>query len=185
MKLIYKVGIGLTLIGGGYIAYNKLYKRMITDKGLTFLTLLEGFKNKMYRDSKGLPTIGVGHLILPTEKHLLTKTLSTPEIKTLLNTDLDRFEKIVKDSIKVPINAHQKDALVAIAFNIGKEGFRTSSLVKKINAKAPPSEIIKGFSAWSKPAVLKERRAKEARLFLTGNYSNVITPSEFNQYFNG
>lgn len=183
MKTIYKVGIGIAIAGASYVAYRKLSGRMVSKKGISFLTVLEGSKKKMYKDSKGLPTIGVGHLIKPNEKDLLTKTLTDAQVKKLFDKDLDRFEKVVKDTIKVPLKPHQKDALVAIAFNIGETGFRTSSLAKSINNKADTNTIIKNFSKWDSPSVLVERRAKEARLFLTGNYSNVLPESDLKKYY--
>lgn len=182
VKPLYIV-IGLGLAGASYMAYRKLSGHMISKKGIKFLTLLEGFKIKMYKDSKGLPTIGVGHLILPTEKNLLTATLSTKKVNKLFDKDLDRFEKVVKDTIKVPLKQSQKDALVSLAFNIGESGFRKSSLARNINQAKSPIEIIKAFSKWDSPAILKERRAKEARLFLTGNYSNVLSNADFKKYY--
>ena len=71
----------------------------------------------------------------------------------------------------------------SLAFNIGETGFKNSTLAKKINSKASPLEIIKAFSMWKNPAVLANRRAKEARLFLTGVYSPVLSTIDYNQYF--
>jgi lysozyme len=138
----------------------------------------------MYKDVKGLPTIGVGHLITSKEPQLLTATLTKGQIKRILDKDLDRFEKVVKDTIRVPLKQNQKDALIHFAFNIGENGFRSSSLAKLINSKASDQDIIRAFSQWRTPAQLEERRAKEARLFLTGNYSPYLSASDFNKYFN-
>ena len=47
------------------------------------LALIEGFegkKNTAYKDSKGLWTIGVGHLIKPSEQYLLHATLTDQQI---------------------------------------------------------------------------------------------------------
>ena len=48
----------------------------IAESTLDFITKEEGKRNTAYKDVKGLPTIGVGHLIRPGEQHLLTATLS-------------------------------------------------------------------------------------------------------------
>jgi lysozyme len=177
------LGIGIAVAGGGYLAYTKFSTRMISKKGIKHLIHAEGKKNKMYLDVKGLPTIGVGHLITSSEPHLLTKTLTEKEIQKIFDKDLDRFEAVVKKSIKVPLKQYQKDALVMLAFNIGETGFKNSTLVKKINSKSSPEQIAAAFSQWRSPAVLSKRRAKEARLFLTGNYSNLISDAEYNKYF--
>lgn len=183
MKLEYKILTGMGIGTAIYFVYKHFNGRIISKKGIEFLTLLEGKRNKMYLDSKQLPTIGVGHLIKPSEKILLTKTLTDKEVQKLFDKDLDRFEAVVKNTIKVPISQWQKDALVSIAFNIGETGFKNSTLAKLINSKASDQEVIKAFSAWDKPSVLRERRAKEARLFTTGNYSPYLAMGELNKYY--
>lgn len=173
-------GLGLV----GFAAYKFIYKRrMISSDGINFLKTLEGFKNKMYPDSRGLPTIGVGHLIKPNEQNLKTITLTDQQVRDLLDKDLDIFEKAVKDTIKVPLQKHQFDALVSFAFNVGVNAFKGSSLAKAINGRKGNDAIIQAFSQYRTPALLAKRRAKEARLYLTGNYSNLLANSEYNQYF--
>lgn len=173
-------GLGLL----GYFGYKFIYKRrMISSDGLNFLKLIEGVRYKMYRDSKGLPTIGVGHLIKSNEKNLLTATLTNQQVNDLLDKDLDEAENAVKDTIKVPLQKHQFDALVSFAFNVGPNAFKGSSLAKAINSRLGNDAIIKAFSMYRTPSVLAKRRAKEARLFLTGNYSDLLANSDYNQYF--
>lgn len=183
MKTQTKILLTGLAITGGYVTYRILSNRMVSSKGLDFLKVLEGSKSKMYKDVKGLPTIGVGHLITSKEPSLLTATLSGAQINKLLNKDLDRFEKAVKDTIKVPLKQNQKDALVSLAFNIGENGFKNSTLAKRINSGASKDSIIQGFSMWDSPIVLSSRRAKEARLFFTGNYSNALPSSDLKTYY--
>jgi lysozyme len=180
-----KIALGI-LVGAGasYYIYKKYFTRDISEKGLKFLIGVEGKRNKMYLDSKGLPTTGVGHLINPvSEKPLMTKTLTESEIETLLNKDLDRFEKTVNETIKIKLPQHKKDALYSLAFNIGEKGFRTSTLARLINQNAPQAEIIKAFAAWKKPSDIIGRRAKEIRLFTTGNYSPFTAATSEIKYF--
>lgn len=183
MNKIEKIALAALGIGGAYLLYKKVFHRMISNSGLEFLENLEGFKTKAYKDVRGLMTIGVGHLILPAESYLLKAVLTNDQVKQLLDKDLDIYEKAVTDTIKVPLTKYQKDALVSFAFNVGVNGFKNSSLAKAINAKKHSSEIIKGFSQYRRPDVLKERRAKEARLFLTGNYSTILPEADFQKYF--
>jgi lysozyme len=183
---IYWIGGSLLFGAGAYLVYTKYFSRGMTKKGMEFLNFLEtGGKiyPKMILDTKNLPTIGIGHLIKPNEKHLLTATLTKKQIYDLFNKDLDWAEKAVSDTIKVPLKPYQKDALTSLTFNIGDAGFRKSSLAKAINRKAPQSEIIKEFAKWKYPLELKSRRAKEIRLYLTGNYSQVIAKPEVEKYF--
>jgi lysozyme len=184
MKTSTKVLLTSLALGASYMAYKTFSGRMVSKKGLEFLKAVEGFKNKAYKDVKGLWTIGVGHLInLTKEPGLLKATLTNREVQKLLDKDLDRFEKVVRDSIKVPLKNWQKDALVSLAFNIGDTGFKNSTLVKRINAGDSEANIIKAFSMWDSPIVLASRRAKEARLYFTGNYSNTLPPTDFQKYY--
>jgi len=137
----------------------------IAESTLSFITKEEGFKNKAYKDSKGLLTIGVGHLIKPSEPHLLTATLSDQEVKDLLKSDLKWCSEAVESSVKVPLAQNQFDALYSLCFNIGEGAFRRSTVVKRLNQndlKGAADAIL----MWNKPEVLVKRRQRERALFL-------------------
>jgi lysozyme len=137
----------------------------IADSTLAFITKEEGFKNKAYKDSKGLLTIGVGHLIKADEQHLNTDTLTDEQVKELLRHDLKWCSEAVESSIKVPLSQNQFDALYSLCFNIGETNFRKSTVVRKLN-----ENDIQGAAdailMWNKPAVLEGRRKRERELFL-------------------
>jgi lysozyme len=137
----------------------------IAESTLAFITKEEGSKNKAYKDIKGLWTIGVGHLIRPGEQHLIDATLTDEEVKELLKSDLKWCSETVENSVKVPLQQHQFDALYSLCFNIGPTAFRNSTVVRKINAndfKGAADAIL----MWNKPAVLENRRKREKALFL-------------------
>ena len=137
----------------------------IAESTLDFITKEEGSRNKAYKDSKGLPTIGVGHLIRPAEQHLLTATLSDDEVKELLRSDLKWCSEAVESSVKVSLTQNQFDALYSLCFNIGASAFKNSTVVRKINEndlKGAADAIL----MWNKPAVLQKRRERERALFL-------------------
>ena len=137
----------------------------IAESTLDFITREEGFKNKAYKDSKGLWTIGVGHLIKADEQHLLNATLTDQEVKDLLKSDLKWCSEAVESSVRVPLTQAQFDALYSLCFNIGEGAFRKSTVVRKLN-----ENDIKGAAdailMWNKPAVLEKRRKRERELFL-------------------
>jgi lysozyme len=137
----------------------------IADSTLDFITHEEGFRNKAYRDSKGLLTIGVGHLIKPDEQHLASDILTDQQVKELLKSDLKWCSAAVESSVRVPLTQKQFDALYSLCFNIGETNFKKSTVVKKINEKD-----LKGAAdailMWNKPAVLEKRRQRERALFL-------------------
>ena len=137
----------------------------IAESTLAFITKEEGYRNKAYKDSKGLWTIGVGHLIKPNEQHLISATLSDQEVKDLLRSDLKWCSEAVESSVKVPLTQAQFDALYSLCFNIGETAFRKSTVVRKLN-----ENDIQGAAdailMWNKPAVLEKRRRRERELFL-------------------
>jgi len=132
---------------------------------LSFITHEEGFRNKAYKDSKGLLTIGVGHLIKTSEPHLLTATLTDEQVKELLKSDLKWCSEAVETSVKVPLNQSQFDALYSLCFNIGETNFRKSTVVKKINENDLQG-AADAILMWNKPDVLVNRRKRERALFL-------------------
>ena len=137
----------------------------IANSTLDFITKEEGFRNKAYKDSKGLLTIGVGHLIKTDEEHLLNETLTDEQVKELLKSDLKWCSEAVESSVRVPLTQNQYDALYSLCFNIGETNFRKSTVVKRINEndlKGAADAIL----MWNKPAVLQKRRERERALFL-------------------
>jgi lysozyme len=137
----------------------------IAQSTLDFITKEEGSRNKAYKDSKGLPTIGVGHLIKADEPHLLTATLSDQEVKDLLKSDLKWCSEAVEGAVKVPLTQNQFDALYSLCFNIGETNFKKSTVVRKLNEKDYQG-AADAILMWNKPAVLENRRKRERALFL-------------------
>jgi len=137
----------------------------IAQSTLAFITKEEGARNKAYKDSKGLWTIGVGHLIKSDEQHLLNATLTDEQVEELLRSDLKWCSEAVESSVRVPLSQSQFDALYSLCFNIGGTAFKNSTVVKRINEndlKGAADAIL----MWNKPAVLINRRNREKALFL-------------------
>lgn len=137
----------------------------IAQSTLDYITQEEGYRNKAYKDSKGLLTIGVGHLIKSDEPHLINATLTDDEVKELLKSDLRWCSEAVETSVKVPLTQKQFDALYSLCFNIGETAFKKSTVVKRINQndlRGAADAIL----MWNKPSVLEKRRRRERELFL-------------------
>ena len=137
----------------------------IAESTLSFITNEEGFRNKAYKDSKGLLTIGVGHLIKDSEQHLVNATLTDEQVKELLRSDLKWCSEAVERSVKVPLTQAQFDALYSLCFNIGETNFRKSTVVRKLNEKDYQG-AADAILMWNKPEVLVKRRQRERALFL-------------------
>ena len=137
----------------------------IAKSTLSFITKEEGARNKAYKDSKGLWTIGVGHLIKSDEQHLINATLTDEEVEELLRSDLKWCSEAVESSVRVPLSQNQFDALYSLCFNIGGTAFKNSTVVKRINA-GDLKGAADAIEMWNKPAVLINRRKREKALFL-------------------
>jgi lysozyme len=88
----------------------------------------------------------------------------------VLREDLaKRFEPAVRDTIKKPLKAHQFDALVSLAFNIGAGGFKRSTVARCLN-QGDFHGAADAILMWKKPPELLPRRRRERELFLTGKY---------------
>jgi lysozyme len=137
----------------------------IAESTLDYITKEEGFRNKAYKDSKGLLTIGVGHLIKASEPHLVNATLTDEQVKELLRSDLKWCSEAVETSVKVSLTQKQFDALYSLCFNIGEGAFKKSTVVRRLNENDYKG-AADAIEMWNKPAVLIPRRKREKALFL-------------------
>ncbi len=99
--------------------------------GVQFLIDQEGWANRVYRDSVGLPTVCVGVM----DKSLKVGTRYTDEECVALTVkQLQQFIRVIDSVVLVPINDEMRTALISLVYNIGEDAFRRSTLLKKLNA---------------------------------------------------
>lgn len=141
--------------------------------GLRALTLEEGKRNKMYIDSYGNPTIGVGHLIKSNEAYLKTITLTDTQINDLLKKDVIDAENAV-NSLGLDLKQNEFDALVSLTFNIGVGGFEGSNLADYITSNLRSVwnflNIKQLFLNWYSHGLLTSRRTREYEMFANNKY---------------
>jgi len=147
----------------------------LSDRGLDAIKAREGVVLEMYRDSANLPTIGVGHLLTKDELRsgkLLEKDwrngITAETADELLRHDAEAAEAAVGDNVvQVPLTQYQYDALVSLAFNIGANAFRKSTLVRLLNSGdylAVPDQFRRWvFSAGVRDPILVQRRESEIK----------------------
>lgn len=136
--------------------------------GLTALISREARKLKAYKDTKGIWTIGIGHTAAAGAPiPYAGLTISAAEADVIFARDLVQYEDAVRDAINVVLTDNQFDALVSICFNIGTGGFRGSTFVKRINARASAAQIRAAILMWKKPPEILTRRVAEADQFAT------------------
>lgn len=140
--------------------------RAMSPEGIALLRRLEGVRREVYLDEGGLPTIGVGHLIVDGEA--FDPPITDDQVDELLRADLARFETAVAGAVKVSLTQAQFDALVSFAFNVGVGAFARSTLLRKLNRGdilAVPAELRKWTMVQGKHSrgLAKRREAEIAR----------------------
>ncbi|WP_418513713.1 lysozyme [Corallibacter sp.] len=148
----------------------------VSNKGLNLIKKNEGFRNHVYKDVAGIPTIGYGNTYYINEDGSITKVtmndspITLKEGEELLKHIVKGYEDGVNRMVTSKINQNQFDALVSFVYNVGISAFENSTLLKRINNNPLDEDIKYQFSRWnkSKGKVLKgltKRRNEETYLY--------------------
>lgn len=143
-----------------------------SDKGIAFIKSFETLQLKAYKavPTERYHTIGYGHYgpdVIPG------MVITEPEAEALLQTDLVDFEMCVNRSTAGwNLRQCQFDALVSLAYNVGVNAFRNSTLLKLVKQGADEATIRAEFGKWchSGGRVLKglqRRRQAEADMYFS------------------
>ncbi len=169
----------------------------ISQKGMKFLALVEGKKNRVYPDSGGEPTIGVGHLLTKSERssgklkikdstgevliidYRTLQILTDEQVNLLLLYDLVSVIDCVNTNVHVGLTQYEFDTLVSFTFNVGNDAFINSTLLKLLNDKKH-EQVPYQLRRWNrdKGKIVKgliTRRERECALW-TGNFARAFAP---------
>lgn len=149
----------------------------INSRGINIVKEFESLELKPYLCPVGIPTIGYGSTFYEdgTKVTLKDKAITKDRAEVLLNKTLNKFEKLVDSIVGVDLNENQFSALVSFVFNIGEGNFRSSTMLKKLNASDFAS-AAKEFKRWNKGTIkgkrvvlagLTRRRTAEETLFVS------------------
>lgn len=129
-----------------------------TSKGIELIKFYEGCKLDIYQDCVGKNTIGIGHLILPSED--FSNGITEQQAIDLLNKDMAPLYNYLDN---LSLNDNQKCALLDFGFNLGLGALKTMLGHGLSNI---PNQILKWCNAGGKPnPVLLKRRQAELNLF--------------------
>ena len=145
----------------------------ISANGIGLLVHFEGFRDKAYRDSAGVWTIGYGS----TKGVHAGQRITRDQAAIRLADDVAKAEADVSLLVNVPLTQGQFDALVSFVYNLGAGALARSTLIRRLNSgdySGAADEFMKWVKAGGRRLQgLVRRRAAERALFL-----NVSTDSE-------
>jgi GH24 family phage-related lysozyme (muramidase) len=154
--------------------------RLLSPAGLEFLKRWQGFRPRLCNEN-GHCTIGYGSVMhtgpcdgRPIEQPYAGGILELAAAQLLMQQAGD-VRALIDEGVTVPLTQNQSDALISLAYDIGVDAFKDSTLLQKLNAgdtAAAAAEIRK----WTKEhrpdgtqaevPMLVKRRGAEAELFL-------------------
>lgn len=138
----------------------------------TMIKQWEGLRLTAYRCPGGVLTIGYGH----TGNDVVAGMTITPrQADDLFAADIALCARTLAAMLEAdaiaPMPQNRFDALASLAFNIGTNGLRRSTLWRKLRNGRPVREIAAEFNRWvfaggRKVPGLVSRRAAESKFYL-------------------
>ena len=153
-------------------------QKATSEAGLKAIMEHEGFRESVYKDAAGHPTIGYGHKLTASEieSGIFANGITEEQGMALLRQDLTVAETAVRKNVQVSLTQNQFDALVSFTFNVGGGNLRRSTLLSQLNA-GNYSGAADQFLRWNKVRIngqltsskgLSNRRSTERCMFLGG-----------------
>ena len=148
--------------------------------GLALIKSFEGFRPVDRTLVNGQRVVGYGHKVRGDASMIVTRT----EANEILKDDLRPYEDMVNNEVYAPLNQHQFDALVSLAFSLGPKAFQLSPTLHLVN-NGRPLDAARSFEVWRKSRIngrtyivdaLVRRRAAEKALFLRLDSGYVAAP---------
>ena len=104
-------------------------KMKISEDGLELIKKFEGCETSAYQDSVGVWTIGFGH----TKGVEEGQTCSIEDAESMLADEMDEYEGYINNMVKVELQQHEFDSLVAWVYNLGPTNLSESTMLKVLN----------------------------------------------------
>jgi len=150
----------------------------MSPRGVALLRKFEGFRSKAYQDIVGVWTIGYGF----TDRVRPGDTITDVDAGIRLQRELRAYEAAVWNSTGGNVNQNQFDAMVSLAWNIGIDGFKRSTVLRAHN-RGDHEAAARAFALWNKAGGkvipgLTRRRAAEAEYYLDPVPDDVSDPVE-------
>jgi lysozyme len=137
----------------------------VSPAGIDAIKQREGFTATPKADG-ARQEIGYGHDILPGDN--IPSPIDEAAATQLLENDLARVVMVINESVSVPLNQNQFDALASFVYNIGPNAFRSSTLLKLLN-QGDYAGAAAQFGRWNmsggrmNPGLVARRRSEAAQ----------------------
>ncbi len=138
----------------------------LSPQGFSLLFQREGKRNDVYRDSRGILTVGIGH----TGPDVIDGAIWTDEqVESAFQSDSGWVLGCLA-LIHPEILQNQFDALFSFIFNIGSGAWGSSTMLRLLNQSAPAETVAAQFDRWHTPPEITSRRNGEKAQFLGSNF---------------
>jgi lysozyme len=140
------------------------------EKALRMIADFEGFSARAYKDASGY-SIGYGHFIIDGDGYTKDSVVTEEQAYAQLAIDAQSAESCVNTYVSRELNANQQAALISLAYNIGCGNFKSSTMVRLINAGDFDNAALE-FAKWNKSnkqilTALVNRRESEMEVFVS------------------
>ena len=147
--------------------------------GIELIASFEGLRLSPYyatelEKQKGIVTIGFGSTFYEDgiKVQITDEAITKERALDLLTIVADKFALNVAKLIIKEVNQNQFNALVSLAYNIGINAFKVSTVLRLVNNNPNDANISKAFLMWNKQGGkelngLTKRRMKESALYFT------------------
>ena len=153
---------------------NSIAALVLSAAALVGIALHEGYTEKAIIPVPGdVPTNGFGTTtnLDGSPVKLGDKTSPTKALARAL-ADIQKFEGALKSCVKVPLSQNEYDAYLQLSYNIGSNGFCSSTLVRRLNA-GDYAGACSAIKQWDK---FKGQPLRGLTLRREREYQQCITP---------
>ena len=137
----------------------------VSQECVNLVKFFEGFEAKAYLCPANVWTIGYGRTRNVKEGDMINELQAERD----LLEELEEFGHRVLNTVQVPLEQNEFDALTSLTYNLGVGNLQSSTLLKKLNSgdkNSVPSEMLRWNKAAGKVlAGLTRRREAEAKLW--------------------
>lgn len=112
---------GISVVRGAMQDRDSNIEQQAFNKARAYLIQEEGRRNTVYLDSLGKPTVGIGHLVVPSDNLKVGDTISNARVDQFFAKDIDKaFKAAIEQAVE--LNRYNVDMiarLTSVNFQLG------------------------------------------------------------------